>query len=108
VYEICRITVDSLWRELKPDYHSLTETKINDTCDRIGTPDLCAAAKAQWFCQPNALSRAPLSNHAGIGPTMNSLWNDLRHSLQMLRKNAGFTAVVILRLAIGIGANARW
>ena len=31
---------------------------------------------------------------------MHSLWNDLRHSLRMLRKNAGFTAVVILTLAV--------
>ena len=36
---------------------------------------------------------------------MNSLLNDLRYGLRILFANRGFTGVVIMTLALGIGAN---
>jgi predicted permease len=43
---------------------------------------------------------------AGWESNVESLWQDVRYGLRQLKRNPGFTVVVVITLALGIGANS--
>src|SRR5689334_17143992 len=43
---------------------------------------------------------------AGAGAWLSALWQDVRFGFRMMTKNPGFSIVVIITLALGIGGNA--